>query len=73
MESIVVKSPNNGTMVANLQKIGLSFSGAKQVLAANAVTSQKDRDLLAKLTAHVAAGAGTTVTRYNFLDSWPSK
>ena len=66
----MAKSINNVAIVARLQKMGITISGAKQVLAAQAVTNQKDRDLLAKLVEHVVAGE--TVRRYNLLESWPS-
>ncbi len=57
---------------ANLQKLGLSFLGAKQVLAAQIVTSKKDRDLLAKMIAVSQSADNKPVARYYLENAWPS-
>lgn len=67
------KSQNNFALTADLQKLGLSPAGARQVLAAQIVTDQKDRDLLAKMIGAVYADVNRPVSRYYLENAWPSK
>ncbi len=63
----------NAVATANLQKIGISIMGAKQILSAQMVTSQKDRDLLAKIIQTDHSAADAPVKRYYFETAWPTK
>lgn len=58
---------------SNLKKLGISSIGAQQVLSGKAVTSQKDRDLLAQIMMVDHSDASKPVARYNFENAWPSR
>lgn len=57
--------------ITRLQKQGLSFMGAKQIVSAQMVTNQQDRDLLAKLLAEDSSGDSKPVARYYLENAWP--
>lgn len=68
----MAKTLNDAAVVAKLQRLGLSFTGARQILAAQIVTNQKDRDLLAEMFGGGNSAGGDTVRTFNFEDAWPT-
>ena len=69
----MANSHSNFALTANLQKQGLSSSGARQVLAAQIVTDQKDRDLLAKMLGAGSTETSKPVAKYNLFNAWPTR
>lgn len=61
-----INNSNNMYLITKLQKMGLSFPGAKEVLAAQIVSDQKDRATLAAIveTGNTATGASTGKRRH---------
>lgn len=63
---------NDVATTTRLQKQGLSFMGARQVLSGQIVTSQTDRAVLAKMIADGGSSESTPVARYHLENAWPS-
>lgn len=58
---------------SNLQKLGLSAAGAKQVLTGQIVTGRADRDRIAAIIGADYGQQNKPVARFYLENAWPSR